>query len=1156
MKRLFLFVCLLSVTAGMHAKNEIYAVRDGGKMTLYYDDQKSVRNGDAKWWEWDKDTKNLITEAVFDISFQTNDAKPISTEDWFYNFENLENIENLNRLNTSEVFTMTRMFYPCKSLKSIDLSGFNTEKVESMAYMFAYCESLESLNLSGFNTEKVTQMTCMFSNCKKLTTLDLMGFNTDKVTNMSSMFQNCYALRTLYINFFTTTNLTGTASMFNGCENLETIYCDEDFTKATKLENSNLMFAHCNKLKGNNNTAFDKTKTDVTYARPDGGAGDEGYFSAMPDFYAALDESGTLTYYFDYEMASRNAVADTHDPDVEDAVKKAVIDPSIQKLQLGAINGLFADYRFMTAVEGLSNLDCALAGDLSEMFKNCVSLTAIDLSDMNLKSVTNLAGLFEGCKALKTINFGDIDTKNVSDMSSLFQGCSALEELDLGAWTTDNADDMSSMFYGCTSLKKVSLKGWNTENVHHTFYMFRDCESLEELDLTGFNTAKTADMYQMFDGCKALKRLVLDDGFVTSVADDLSGMFRNCESIEELPLGKLTIPNVTNLGDTKSGGMFEGCKSLRTIDLSGFTADKAVSAVQMFAGCESLESIGCKADFSTLASLADATDMFAGCVRLAGDKGTVFDPAKADNSYARPDGGEEKKGYFSEKVKTANYFGKDITWEVKDDVLYIYGKGDMPQGAYKDIPWNKHKTFVTEIRIESDEITSICDSAFYDFGKVESVAYPENTGLTKIGRNAFALCEHLKNLVIPDNVTKIGEACFGGCEDATSLTLSKNMTSIPDNAFVQCQSLKKIVIPDNITELGVQCFAACTSATKLTLSKNITVIPEGAFASCASLHEIVIPDHITEIGVGSFMGCETATSLTLSKNITSIPKAAFYACKGLEEIVIPDNITLLGVQCFNECESATSLTLSKNLKTIPEIAFAGCIGLTDIVIPYMVAELDEYCFESCTALESVRLPRNLLVIGEGAFEDCDAVKDVTCPALVPPTLGDDAFEDIKGSGAKLHVYKSFAAAYTETAWAYYFTIDGSLLECKVTASSADEALGKVSLTFDKEDILSEKDGVFIVRENAKAHLTATVTGENAKFVRWNDDAEDNTQAERDVTVTSDFDFIATFAQTPTGVDTAGGTDADRTAVRKLLRNGTLLIDRHGTLFDALGHRLN
>ena len=181
---------------------------------------------------------------------------------------------------------------------------------------------------------------------------------------------------------------------------------------------------------------------------------------------------------------------------------------------------------------------------------------------------------------------------------------------------------------------------------------------------------------------------------------------------------------------------------------------------------------------------------------------------------------------------------------------------------------------------------------------------------------------------------------------------------------------------------------------------------------------------------------------------------------------------------------------------------------------------------------------------------------MTCPALVPPTLGDDAFEDIKGSGAKLHVYKSFTAAYTETDWAYYFTIEGSLLECKVTASSADEALGKVSLTFDKEDILSEKDGVFIVRENAKAHLTATVTGENAKFVRWNDDAEDNTQAERDVTVTSDFDFIATFAQTPTGVDTAGGTDADRTSVRKLLRNGTLLIDRHGILYDAHGHRLN
>ena len=132
MKRLFLFVCLLSVTAGMHAKNEIYAVRDGGKMTLYYDDQKSVRNGDAKWWEWDKDTKNLVTEAVFDISFQTNDAKPTTTMNWFSYFSNMERIENLNYLNTEEVKDMYGMFSTCKQLKELDLSGFNTANVWRM----------------------------------------------------------------------------------------------------------------------------------------------------------------------------------------------------------------------------------------------------------------------------------------------------------------------------------------------------------------------------------------------------------------------------------------------------------------------------------------------------------------------------------------------------------------------------------------------------------------------------------------------------------------------------------------------------------------------------------------------------------------------------------------------------------------------------------------------------------------------------------------------------------------------------------------------------------------------------------------------------------------------------------------------------------------
>ncbi|MCR4664218.1 MAG: leucine-rich repeat protein [Paludibacteraceae bacterium] len=488
--------------------------------------------------------------------------------------------------------------------------------------------------------------------------------------------------------------------------------------------------------------------------------------------------------------------------------------------------------------------------------------------------------------------------------------------------------------------------------------------------------------------------------------------------------------------------------------------------------------------------------------------------------------------------------------------MYIGGSGDMPEVAYKDIPWNRYKNVITEIIIESKDITSVCDSAFYDFEQLKSVSYPENSALKKIGESAFEGCMRLTEIAIPDNCTEIGARCFNDCWGATSLTLSKNMTAIPEEAFYGCSNLTEIVIPDNITEIGKGCFTHCASAASLTLSKNITVIPEDAFYNCVSLSEMTLPE-----------------------GVTAIEAAAFTFCR-LTELVLPESLTSIG-----------------------NGAFAGSMLLT-----------------------KVRLPKAIVFIDEIAFSECPFLADVECPALTPPALGADAFLNIK-QDAKLHIYRPFVDAYAATQWADWFTIVGSLGGCKVTAASSDETKGEVSITFDKEDILGEKDGVFIVRENAKAHLTATVTGGNTKFVSRNDDAEDNTDLERDITVTSDFDFVALFApvyctvtyydwngdelykevvnngedakgmetdptregytfigwskpltnitsdmnvvaqykkKDPTALEyteadpNANGADPNphTTAARKLLRNGTLLIDRHGITYTPNGHRLN
>ena len=54
------------------------------------------------------------------------------------------------------------MFSGCRSLKSLDLSGWETYNVNYMSGMFYGCRSLKSLDLSGWDTSRVRSMDHMF----------------------------------------------------------------------------------------------------------------------------------------------------------------------------------------------------------------------------------------------------------------------------------------------------------------------------------------------------------------------------------------------------------------------------------------------------------------------------------------------------------------------------------------------------------------------------------------------------------------------------------------------------------------------------------------------------------------------------------------------------------------------------------------------------------------------------------------------------------------------------------------------------------------------------------------------------------------------------------------------------------------------------------
>ena len=101
--------------------------------------------------------------------------------------------------NIKPVGSLSKMFFRCYDLTSLDLSKWNTSEVTNMYGMFTGCRSLTSLDLTNWDTSNVTNMSYMFSDCTNLSEIR-MGGDVSNVTNMSYMFSGIAYTGTFYYN--------------------------------------------------------------------------------------------------------------------------------------------------------------------------------------------------------------------------------------------------------------------------------------------------------------------------------------------------------------------------------------------------------------------------------------------------------------------------------------------------------------------------------------------------------------------------------------------------------------------------------------------------------------------------------------------------------------------------------------------------------------------------------------------------------------------------------------------------------------------------------------------------------------------------------------------------------------------------------------------
>ena len=454
----------------------------------YSKDISSKQDGSVMLWYTDKDNNSL-----YEISIGSENGSVEANTNGSGMFAYLDNVStlDLSGLDTSNMTSMSKMFYNSKSLTNIDTSGFDTSKVVNMNGMFWGCNNLKNIDVSNFKTSKVTDMNNMFADCSSLTTLDLSNFDTSNVLYMGNpysysyggMFRNCSSLVSLNISSFNTSKVKQMSNMFSGCSSLTSLDLSNfDTSNVTAMAS---MFDSCTNLKNLNLSSFNTSKV----------------------------------IYMDFMFINCSSL-------------KELNVSSFNTSKVKQMNSMFRGCSSLTTLD-LSNFDTSNVTNMADMFRDCSKLQYLNINSFDTSNVTGMNSMFRGCNNLTTLDLSKFNTSKVVTMSLMFDGCTNLENLNLSSFNTSNVTTMYSMFSEL-SISKLDLSNFDTSNVTDMSSMFYECKNLIQLDLSNFDTSKvtkTGSPYGMFSGCKNLKTIYVSDLWNMSNVTNSENMFYNCSSL-------------------------------------------------------------------------------------------------------------------------------------------------------------------------------------------------------------------------------------------------------------------------------------------------------------------------------------------------------------------------------------------------------------------------------------------------------------------------------------------------------------------------------------------------------------------------------------------------------------------------------------------------
>ena len=350
-------------------------------------------------------------------------------------------------------------------------------------------ENIEFIDFSNFNSSSVTNMNSLFKGCTSLKVVDMSNLDLKSIEQSSSLFTDANNLKYIILNNIQNYNekKLNLEQELNNSQIL--IVCQNDEI----IKNINYKYKCCDFNIKNGECEYENS-ISIKFSKETEYPNGFSYHTIDANINEYRNNSNFIIYLNDEKYGVNEGLSI---PENSKLILK--FESNVTSLKNFFRHDDDENVENIVSVD-ISHLDLSSVTDMSNMFLGCSSLENVYFPNMNAPLLTDISYIFSGCQRLKSFDFTNFNTPLLITMRSMFSDCSNLKSIDISNINIPLVTDMSHLFYACSLLTFIDASDLVTSSVTDMSFMFAGCVSLKYLDISNFNFENIQSAENMFNG--------------------------------------------------------------------------------------------------------------------------------------------------------------------------------------------------------------------------------------------------------------------------------------------------------------------------------------------------------------------------------------------------------------------------------------------------------------------------------------------------------------------------------------------------------------------------------------------------------------------------------------------------------------------------------